>query len=56
LSPGSAAADFGDQVDFTVGLERDEISVLKDLAIDHHRHALLNLAPETGVAAVELLC
>jgi hypothetical protein len=41
-------------VDFAVGVERGEVGVLEDLAIDRHHHAFLNLAP--GVAAVELLC
>src|SRR5437763_3932123 len=51
---GSAAADFGDQVDFALGVERGEIGVLEDFAVDRHRHALLDLAAETGVATVEL--
>src|SRR3984893_13439882 len=54
LTPTSAAADFGDQVDFAVGVERDEVGVLEDLAVDRHRHAFVDLAAETGKAAVEL--
>src|ERR1700730_17212509 len=53
LSPGSAAADFGDQIDFAVGIERDEVGVLEDLTVDRHRHALVDLAAETGEAAIE---
>jgi hypothetical protein len=41
----SAAADVGDQGDFTVGVERGEIGVLEDFAVDRHRHTLLDLAP-----------
>src|SRR5271170_1134403 len=50
----SAAADLGDQVDFAVGVERGEIGVLKDLAVDRHRHAFLDLMAEAGIAAFEL--
>ena len=39
LTPTSAAADFGDQIDFAVGVERDEVGVLEDLTVDRHRHA-----------------
>ena len=41
----SAAADFGDQVDFAVGVERGEVGVLVDLAVDRHRHAFVDLVP-----------
>src|SRR5204863_75484 len=54
LSPSSAAADFGNQVDFALGVERGEIGVLEDLAVDRDRHALVDLAAEAGEAAVEL--
>ena len=47
------AADFGDQVDLALGFQRDEVGVLEDFAVDRHRHALLDLAPEAGEAAVE---
>src|ERR1700722_10245671 len=50
LTAGSTAADFGDQVDFAVGVERDEVGVLEDLAVDRHRHAFVDLAAETGKA------
>jgi hypothetical protein len=53
LTPTSAAADFGDQIDFAVGVERDEVGVLEDLTVDRHRHAFVDLAAETGKAAVE---
>ena len=53
--PGrSAAADLWDQVDLAVGLERGQIGVLVDLAVDRHRHALLDLMAEAGIAAIEL--
>src|SRR6266481_3783865 len=55
LSPaGSAAADLGDQVDLALGLERGEVCVLEDLAVDRRRHPFLDLAAEAGEAAVEL--
>src|SRR5580704_1710997 len=50
----SAAADFGNQVDFAVGIERGEVGVLKDFAVDRDCHALLDLSPEAGEASVEL--
>src|SRR3984893_483452 len=50
----SAAADLGDQVDLAFGVERGEIGVLEDFAVDRHRHALLDLAAEAGEAALEL--
>src|ERR1700730_15807140 len=53
-SAPSAAADLGDQVDLAFGVERGEIGVLEDFAVDRHRHALLDLAAEAGEAAVEL--
>jgi hypothetical protein len=43
---------FGDQVDLAFGVERGEVGVLEDLAVDRHRHALLDLA--AGEPAVEL--
>jgi hypothetical protein len=39
LTARSAAADFGDEVDFALGVERDEVGVLVDLAVDRHRHS-----------------
>src|SRR5436190_14604841 len=51
---GSAAADFGDQVDLALGFQRDEVGVLEDFAVDRHRHTPLDLAAEAGVPAVEL--
>src|SRR5437870_6899106 len=54
--PGSAVSRrrFWGSEDPAVGVERGEIGVLEDLAVDRHRHALLDLAPEAGVAAIEL--
>jgi hypothetical protein len=51
---GSAAADLGDQDDLALGLELSQVGVLKDLPVDRHGHAFLNLAAEAGEAAVEL--
>jgi hypothetical protein len=45
---GSAAADFGDQVDLALGFQRNEVGVLEDFAVDRHRHAFLDLAAEAG--------
>jgi hypothetical protein len=53
-APASPAADFGDEVDLIVGVERGEVGVLEDLAVDGHRHAFLDLTAEAGKAAVEL--
>src|SRR5438105_2322216 len=50
----SAAANFGDEDDLAVWIEWREVGVLKDFAVDRHRHALLDLAAEAGEAAVEL--
>src|SRR6516162_9279054 len=50
----SAAADLRDQIDLAVGAQRGEVGVLKDLAVNRHRHALLDLAAETREPAVEL--
>jgi len=44
-SPSSAAADFWDQVDFAFRLQRGEVGVLEDLAVDRHRHAFVDLVP-----------
>src|SRR5215813_5285763 len=44
----SAAADFRDQVDLAVGAQRREVGVLEDLAVDRHRHTLLDLPAEAG--------
>jgi hypothetical protein len=54
LTPTSAAADFGDQVDFAVGVERCEVGVMVDLAVDCQSHAFVDLMPQAGEAAVEL--
>src|SRR5271163_4309761 len=35
-------------------LELSQVGVLEDFAVDRHRHALLDLAPEAGIATVEL--
>src|SRR3984893_18841939 len=53
-SAPSAAADLGDKVDLAFGVERGEIGVLEDFAVDRHRHALLDLAAEAGKAALKL--
>ena len=50
----SAAANFRDQVNFAVGIERDEVGVLENPAVDCHRHALVDLAPETAEAAIKI--
>jgi hypothetical protein len=50
----SAPADFGDEVDFAVGVERGEVGVLVDLAVDCQSHAFVDLMPQAGEAAVEL--
>jgi hypothetical protein len=42
----AAAADLWDQDDFALGLELHQVGVLKDLAVDRHRHTLLDLAAE----------
>jgi hypothetical protein len=54
IDAGSAAADFGDQVDFAVGVERREVGVLEDLAVDYQSDAFVDLMPQAGEAAVEL--
>src|SRR6516225_2141212 len=54
FSRGSAAADFGDQINLALGLELSQIGVLKDLAVDRRGYALVDLAAEAGEAAVEL--
>jgi hypothetical protein len=46
------AADFRDQVDLALGPKRGEIGVLKDLAVDSHRHAFLDPAAEAGEAPI----
>ena len=51
---GSAAADFRDQHDLAVGVERRLLGVLVDFAVDRDRHPLVDLVPEPGKAAVEL--
>src|SRR5579872_4269138 len=49
----SAAADLRDQHDLAAGVERLEVGVLKDLAVDRHRHRLVDLPAEPGKAALE---
>src|ERR1700739_1488176 len=51
---GSAAADLRDQIDLAVWLERGEIGILKDFAMDRDRPRLFDLAPQAGIGAVEL--
>jgi hypothetical protein len=46
--------DFRYQVDLTLGPKLSLVGVLEDVAFDRHRHALFDLAPETGESAVKL--
>lgn len=50
----STAADLGDQVNLAIGVERRQIGVLVDLAVDRHGHPLLDLMAEAGIAALKL--
>ena len=37
-------------LDLALGIERGEIGILEDIAVDRQRHALLDLADETAAA------
>src|SRR6266566_679010 len=52
--PASAAADLRDQHDLAVGVELGLVGVLEDLAVDRHRHALVDLMAEAGKATLQL--
>src|SRR5580658_8226251 len=54
VQPASPAADFGDEKNLAVGGQLFEIGVLIDLAVDRHRHPLVDLLPEAGIAPIEL--
>jgi hypothetical protein len=53
-SAALATTDLGDQDDLALGLKRGEIGVLIDLTVDRQRHALVDLVPQVGKAAIEL--
>jgi hypothetical protein len=38
------------QNDFALGVERGEVGVLEDIAVDRQRHALVDLADESAAA------
>src|SRR6476646_659848 len=52
-APASATGNLRDQADLAVRFQPGAVGVLVDLAVDRHRHALLDLFAQAGITLLE---